>query len=71
MSTNAAAFVPSQFEIRFESLVHKGRGLVFPCGPGGVVDVDALSARARSNYFFACATLGSEYGSPRVMRRIS
>ena len=72
MRTNsAAAFVTSQFEIRFESLFHHGRGLVFPCDRDGVVDVDTLSERARSNYFFARATLGREYASPRVVPLLS
>ena len=57
MNTNAAALAPLRFEIRFDSLVQQGRGLVFPCDPEGTVDVDALSERARSNYFFAWDTL--------------
>ena len=69
MNTHVETPVPLRFEIRFDSLVQQGRGLVFPCDREGVVDVDALSERARSNYFFAWATLGSEYGSPRVMAR--
>ena len=70
MNTDVATLVPSRFEIRFDSLVHQGRGLAFPCDPKGVVDVEALSERARNNYFFAWDTLGSEYGSPRVVARI-
>lgn len=57
------------FEIRFESLVSEGRGFVFPCDEAGRVDIDALSERNRSNYFFARAMLGREYASPRVISR--
>ena len=59
---------PSHFEVWFESLFNAGRGLAFPCDPAGHVDIDALSARGRNNYFFARAMLGREYATPRVLR---
>ena len=59
---------PSHFEVWFESLFDGGRGLSFPCDAAGHVDVDALSARSRNNYFFARAMLGREYATPRVLR---
>lgn len=59
---------PSHFEVWFESLFNAGRGLAFPCDAAGQVDVDALSARGRNNYFFARAMLGREYATPRVLR---
>jgi hypothetical protein len=55
------------FEVRFESLFNDGRGLVFPCDEAGSVDIDSLSERGRSNYYFARAMLGREYATPRVM----
>ena len=54
------------FEIRFQSLFREGRALTFPCNRQGRVDLDAMSERARNNYFFACATIGREYAVPVV-----
>jgi hypothetical protein len=66
----AHADIPSlHFEVWFESLFNGGRGLAFPCDEEGHVDIDALSERGRSNYFFARATLGRDYATPRVIRR--
>lgn len=62
-----AATPASHFEIRFESLFNSGRGLSFPCDHAGRVDIDALTERGRSNYFFARAMLGREYATPRVV----
>jgi hypothetical protein len=56
------------FELRFESLFHAGRGLAFPCDAAGGVDLDALSERARINYFVARKTVGRDYSVPRVLR---
>ena len=66
IAANATA-LSSRFEIRFESLFNEGRGLVFPCNEDGQVDIDALSERVRSNYFFARTMLGREYATPRVV----
>ena len=56
-----------RFEVWFESLFNDGRGLVFPCDESGHVDMDSLTERGRSNYFFARAMLGREYATPRVV----
>ena len=56
----------SGFEIRFQSLFREGRALTFPCDREGHVDLDAISERARNNYFFARATVGREYAVPVV-----
>jgi hypothetical protein len=64
-----AVAAPLHFEIRFESLFNDGRGLVFPCDEEGRVDIDSLSERLRSNYFFARAMLGREYATPRIVPR--
>jgi hypothetical protein len=66
--TTKAVLASLHFEIWFESLFNDGRGLVFPCDEAGHVDIDALSERGRSNYFFARAMLGREYATPRVVR---
>lgn len=55
-----------RFEVRFASLFRPGRALAFPCDRAGRVNLDALSDRARDNYFFARATVGREHAVPRV-----
>lgn len=54
------------FELCFESLFNSGRGYAFPCDREGHVDIDAVSERARLNYFFARAMVGKEYSVPTV-----
>jgi hypothetical protein len=55
--------------LRFESLFHSGRALSFPCDAQGQVEFDALSERARSNYFYARAVVGREFAPPAVVGR--
>ena len=66
----APAASSSPFEVWFASLFNEGRGLIFPCDEDGHVQIDALSDRGRSNYFFARAMLGREYATPRVVRHV-
>lgn len=56
----------SQYELRFRSLFDEGRGYAFPCDAGGHVDMDALSDRARNNYFYARTVVGREFATPAV-----
>lgn len=56
----------TQFELRFQSLFHSGRGFSFPCDANGHVDLDRLSDRARNNYLFARAVVGRELAAPMV-----
>ncbi len=56
-----------RFELRFESLFHSGRALSFPCDGRGLVELDALSERARRNYFYARTVVGREYATPTVV----
>ena len=65
---NAPACVQDcvQYELRFRSLFDKGRAYAFPCDAAGHVDLDALSERARSNYFFARTVIGREVSMPFV-----
>jgi hypothetical protein len=60
---------PSQpsFEVRFEYLANPGRALAFPCDAAGAVPMDALSERARDNYFYARTCVGREFAHPRVV----
>jgi len=57
--------VPS-FEVSYVSLFMPGRALAFPCDASGHVDIDALSDKARLNYFFARAMVGRDYSLPSV-----
>ncbi|HEX5685109.1 MAG TPA: hypothetical protein VFY73_13890 [Ideonella sp.] len=56
------------YELRFRSLFDLGRGYSFPCDEQGRVDIDRLSERARSNYFFARTVIGREVATPAVRR---
>ncbi|HSW26501.1 MAG TPA: hypothetical protein VLJ62_27345 [Burkholderiaceae bacterium] len=63
---NANASKQSGFELRFQSLFDGGRALAFPCDAAGHVELDALSERARSNYFYARTVIGRDFGFPAV-----
>lgn len=63
---NTAAAHAPRFVLRFESLFDPGRGLAFPCDERGEVALDALSERARRNYFYARVVIGREYATPAV-----
>jgi hypothetical protein len=60
------AFRSDAFELRFQSLFHEGRALAFPCDAAGRVDLDALSERARLNYFAARTLIGRDFAAPAV-----
>jgi len=66
MLQRSSAQAATAFEIRFQSLFREGRALAFPCDREGHVDLDAISERARSNYFFARVAIGVEYAMPVV-----
>lgn len=53
--------------LHFTSLFDPGRALSFPCNRNGEVELDGLSERARSNYFFARTAVGRDYGNPIVI----
>ena len=54
------------YHLRFRSLSDSGRAFAFPCDATGRVDMDALSERARANYFYARAVIGREFTAPEV-----
>jgi len=58
----------TRYELRFQSLFAPGRGFAFPCDAEGHVDLDALSAQSRNNYFYARALVGREFLAPAVQR---
>jgi hypothetical protein len=66
MSQSIVTYPAAAFELRFQSLFHEGRALVFPCDRDGRVDLDSVSDRARNNYLFARAMVGREYAVPCV-----
>ena len=63
--TNAAGH-HGHYELRFQSLFREGRAWAFPCDAQGHVDLDALSERARCNYWFVRTSIGREVDVPRV-----
>jgi hypothetical protein len=56
------------YELRFRSLFDEGRAYAFPCDAAGHVDLDALSERARHNYYYARTVVGREFSMPCVLR---
>ena len=55
------------YQLRFQSLFHEGRGYAFPCDASGHVDMDAMSERARNNYFYARTVVGREFATPAIL----
>ena len=58
---------PFGFELRFNSLFREGYAMAFPCDEEGHVDIDALSERMRTNYFYARTVIGREFAMPAVV----
>ena len=58
----------SHYEVRYEPLFNAGRAFSFPCDEQGHVELDALSGRARTNYFYARTVIGREFAAPAVLR---
>jgi hypothetical protein len=57
---------PQAFELRFRPLSHQGSTLAFPCDSRGQVDLDALSERVKTSYFYARTVIGREFARPMV-----
>ncbi len=53
--------------MRFRSLFDEGRALAFSCDERGRVDLDSLSPRALSNYYYVRTLVGREYCMPAVL----
>jgi hypothetical protein len=68
MNTATPSRRKTSYELRFRCLLRPGRGYSFPCDAAGHVDLDALSDGERNSYFFARATVGSEFAAPLVQR---
>jgi hypothetical protein len=70
MSTSSTiAREAAQYELCFHSLNQANQAFSFPCDEGGHVDIDALSTRARLNYFYARTVIGREFSLPAVEPR--
>lgn len=54
------------YELRYQSLFNEGRAYSFPCDATGHVNLDALSERARHNYFYVRTAVGREFATPAV-----
>jgi hypothetical protein len=67
---NAMHITPSapapHYELRFQSLFDEGRAFAFACDEAGHVDLDALSDRARLNYFYVRSVIGRDVAPPAV-----
>jgi len=58
----------ARFELRYRSFSPLRCGYAFPCDANGHVDLERLSARARGNYLYARAAVGSDLQHPEVVR---
>lgn len=67
-SMNDREKTPPAYVLRFDPLFGVGPALNFPCDAAGRVDLDRLAERARSNYFYARAAIGRQFGMPAVQR---
>ena len=54
------------YELRFTSLSIHRRDFAFPCDEAGQVDLDELTDRGRTNYFYARVLVGKELSAPFV-----
>ena len=61
-----AASKAAHYELRFLNLFSRRCGYSFPCDAEGRVQIDELSDRGRSSYFYARALVGNEFASPTV-----
>lgn len=60
------AATETRYELRFTDLFHPGRGYAFPCNAQGQVEIDNLSDKGRTNYFYARFAVGMELSRPCV-----
>jgi hypothetical protein len=68
--TEACTFLAGNvhYELRFTSLSSNSRGYAFPCDRIGHVDLDELTDRGRTDYFYARTVVGKELCAPVVER---
>jgi hypothetical protein len=56
----------ARYELRFTGLSSRRREYAFPCDAAGHVDIDELTDRGRTNYFYARTVVGKELSAPVV-----
>jgi hypothetical protein len=66
MSNSQCVREQRPYELCFRPLFDNRQGYAFPCDAAGHVDIDALSFKARQNYFFARTVIGRELSMPAV-----
>ena len=66
-ATTPSSSHPTVYQLRFESLFREGHAYAFPCDARGCVDLDVLSERARTNYFYARTVVGRDVAMPAVL----
>jgi hypothetical protein len=66
MNASIASHAAGSYELRFRCLSDPGRAVAFPCDAAGRVDLDRLSERVRTSYFYARTVIGREYAIPAV-----
>jgi hypothetical protein len=54
------------YELRFMGLSNGRRDYAFPCDKQGQVDIDRLTDRDRTNYFYARTVVGKELSAPTI-----
>jgi len=55
------------YQLRFAFLHDASRAFSFPCNAHGLVPMDMLSDRARTNYLYARTVIGRELAWPLVV----
>jgi hypothetical protein len=55
-----------RYELRFAGISDARRNRSFPCDERGHVDIDELSDRGRTAYFYARTVVGKELSAPTV-----
>ena len=65
-TTSTTSSCGAAYRLCISALFDQGRGYAFPCDAARYVDLDALSERARNNYFYARAVVGREFATPAV-----
>ena len=67
MDTSTPLCAGGRFELRFAATGPDGHDYVFPCDEHGLVDLDTLPERDRTEYFFARALMGRDVARPVVV----
>ena len=67
MESSTPLCAGGRFELRFAATGPHGHDYVFPCDEHGLVDLDTLSERDRTEYFFARALMGRDVARPVVV----